>query len=326
MLGHNFKPKFDAAESVFVERSLLYVESETYNTLIPPLEGRKYVPTDNKADPGAKNTSYRQYTRTGIARLITEKGADLPNAGIFVKEFFHQFYAVGASYQYDYLDLLAAALSSENGGPPINLDLELALASREAIEKKLDLIAGLGSAAYGTFSVENEVDVGLIGLINNPNATLYTIANGASGFTQWNTKTPDEVIADMTGIVAAQISGTFKVHQPEDLLLPILQYETIAGRSMGDGRSDTILSYFLKTSRHIKDIDSWMYLTGTGAGNTDRMICYKKDPRLVRHMVSMEFTQLPPQLEKMTYEVACLAKTAGVIMPYPLSVSYGDGI
>lgn len=321
----NYQPKFDAAESVFVERALLYVETETYNTLIPPLEARKYVPTDNKSPPGAKVTSYRQYTRTGIARLMTERGADLPNAGIFVKEFFHQFYAVGASYQYDYLDLLAAAFAAENGGPPLNLDLELAIAAREAIEKKLDLIGAVGSGP-STFALENEIDVGMLGLLNQPSAIIYVIPVGFALSTLWSSKTPDEVIADLTGIVANQIALTFKVHVPDTILLPISQYETIGGRSMGDGRSDTILSYFTRTNKHIKEVDSWQYLAGAGAGATDRMVCYRKDPRMVRHMISMEFTQLPPQLEDMTYHVACLAKTAGVISPYPLSISFGDGI
>ena len=40
-----YRPKFDAAESAFVERALLYVEEHTYNTLIPPMEGRRFVPT-----------------------------------------------------------------------------------------------------------------------------------------------------------------------------------------------------------------------------------------------------------------------------------------
>lgn len=166
----------------------------------------------------------------------------------------------------------------------------------------------------------------MLGLLNQPSATLYTVANGFAGFTEWSTKTPDEVIADLTGIVAAQIASTFKVFTSDTMLLPISQYESIGGRSMGDGRSDTILSYFLRTNKHIKEIDSWMYLTGAGAGSTDRMVAYKKDPRMVRHMISMEFTQLPPQLDGMTYMVPCLAKTAGVVCPYPLSVSYGDGI
>jgi len=320
------QPRFDAAESVFVERALLWIETETYNTLIPPMEGRKYVPVDSSSPAGAKNTSYKQYTRTGIARLITERGADLPNVGLFVKEFFHTFYAMGASYQYDYLDLLAAAMASQNGGPPLNLDLEGSLAAQEAIEKKFDLIAATGSASSNGFGLEDEIDVGMLGLANQTSATIYTVATGAGLSTTWALKTPDEIIADLVGIVAAQIATTYKIHTPDSILVPVSQGETINGRSMGDGRSDTILSYFMRTTKHVKNFDTWIYLSGAGAASADRMIAYKKDKRFIRHMVAMEFTQLPAQLEGMTYTVPCLAKTAGVVCPYPLSVSYGDGI
>lgn len=324
-LPANFQPKFDAAESVFVERALLYVETEAYNTLIPPMEGRKYVPVE-PAPVGAKFTTYKQFTRTGIARLMTEKGQDLPNAGLFVKEFTHQFYPVGASYQYDYLDLLAAGMSMQNGGPPLNLDLELSTAAYEAIEKKLDLISAIGSGTSNGFGIEDEADVGMLGLANITNASLYVLATGSGpGATQaWSTKTPDEIIADLTGIVASIISLSFKTFVPDTLLTPIAQYESIGGRSMGDGRSDTILSYFLKTNKHIKEMDSWAYLSGAGGSGSDRMICYKKDKRMVRHMIAMEFTQLPPQFENLTTKVPCLAKTAGVISPYPTSIAYGD--
>ena len=84
-LPANFRPKFDAAESAFVERALLYVETETYNVLFPPMEGRKYVPTDNKTPMGAKHSPvYKQDTRTGyFARLVTEaRGRTLLNVQI----------------------------------------------------------------------------------------------------------------------------------------------------------------------------------------------------------------------------------------------------
>ena len=68
----------DANESAFVARALLYVEAETYDTELPPNEARKYIPFDNTTPPGAKYTAYRQYTRTGMARLITGRGQDLP--------------------------------------------------------------------------------------------------------------------------------------------------------------------------------------------------------------------------------------------------------
>lgn len=310
----------DANESAFVARALLFVESEVYNFLIPPLEGRKFVPVDNKSPAGAKFTSYKQYTRTGLAKFITERGMDLPTSNLYVKEYFHQFYRMGASYRYTLDDLLAAEMSSQNGGPAVNIDLEHAIAAHEAIEKKLDNVSRVGSADGLS------PNLGLVGLLNQPAATIYTIATGAGGGTTWASKTPDEVLADLYGIVAAQIAGTFKVHVPDTILLPISQYETIAGRSMGDGRSDTILSYFMRTTRHIKAVDSWQFLTGAGSGSTDRMVCYKHDPRMVRHMISQEFTQMPPRFERLEYITECTAKTAGVVCSYPLSISYGDGI
>lgn len=316
---HSGDVRLDAAESAFVERALLYVESETYNTLFPPLEGRKYVPVDNKAPAGAKFTTYKQYTRTGIARIVTERGLDLPTSSLFVKEFSHPFFRLGMSYEYTLDDMLAAQMSASQG-QPLNLDLENALACKEGIEKKLDNIARVGS------SDGLQPSIGLLGLLNQTNATTYTVANGATGSQAWTSKTPDEIIADMTGIVASMISATYKVFVPDTMLLPITQYETIAGRSMGDGRSDTILSYFTKISRHITTIDSWQFCAGAGSGSTDRMVVYRKDPRFVRHMISQEFTQMPPRFENFVFTTECTAKTAGVVCPYPLSVSYGDGI
>lgn len=317
----------DAADSVFVARALLWVETETYNTVIPPMEARKFFPFDNSAPAGAKTTSYKQYTRTGIARLVTERGQDLPQAAIYVKEFFHRFYRLGMSYEYTLDDLLAAQLSSQQGGPALNLDLEFAIACREGIEKALDQITGFGSAPASTLQMVGlGADVGMVGVLNNPNITQYVVANGASGSTQWSTKTPDEILADMYGIVASMIAGTYKAFQPTNMLLPVSQYETIAGMSMGDGRSDTVLSYFEKTSKHIKEVDSWNYLAGSGAGSTDQMLIYKKDKRFIRHMVSQEFTQMPPQFEQLAYTTLCTAKTAGMVIPYPLNVAAGAGI
>ena len=329
-LPHNYQARFDTAESIFVNRALQWIEKETYNTELPPIEGRRFVPTDNSAPPGAKYTSYKRYTRTGIARLITEKGKDIPVVGMFVQEYIHEFYAVGAAYQYDYLDLLAAAMAAENGGPPINLDLEGSLGAREAIERKLDVIAAFGSKDAGTWALEVEFDVGLVGLINIPGATNYSIATGVGGLTTWVSKTPDEVLADLVGIKAAMIATTYKVHKPTSILAPVQHGESIMGRSMGDGRAETILSYFLRTQRESgspMEFDTWNYLENAfTSGTADGMICYNKNRRYVRHAINMEFQALPAQLRDMTYKVACLAKTAGVISPYPLSVSYGIGI
>lgn len=327
VLGPNFAARrLDSGESIFVERALLFIEAQPYNTLVPPMKGRLLVPTDNSSHPGASHTVYRRYTRTGVARMITGRGQELPTVGLFVQEDSHRFFAVGAAYEYSYFDLLAVGMALANG-QTINLDLELSIAAREAIEKKFDIIAGLGTASAAlTYSVELEEDAGLLGLLNLPNARSYTPAVGAALGTAWSTKTPDEVLADLNGIVGDQVASTYEVHIPDTLIVPPAQREQQLTRSMGDGRSDSIETYFLKVNPHIKKIESWMYCAGIGAGSSDVMVCYKRDPRMVRHMISMEATTLPPQQKDLMTRVPVIAKTAGVVSPYPLSVSIGAGI
>lgn len=328
MLASGYSPRFDAAESAFTILALAYVETELYEEPLPPKEGQLYVPWDTSAPAGSKSTRYRQITRTGVAQFISDDVDDLPTTGLFVQEFSHDFKEIGTSYQYTYMDMLSAGVALANkgpqGGPPINLDMELAIGAREDIERKLDRIAAIGSTD------PNDPNLGLVGLMNLPNANLYVLApSAATGQTAWSTKTPDEIIADLTGIVAAQVASTFKAFNPKRILLPILTHRSIAGRSMGDGRSDTILSYFVRTARESGqpiEVNSWQFCTATGIGAVDRMVAYDPNRRFVRHMISQQFTALPAQLRGTKYRVNCLASSAGVISPYPISVSYGDGL
>lgn len=321
--------RHDAGETLFVERALLYVETETYNTLFPPLEGLKYVPMDMSAPEGAKGTAYKQYTRVGIAKLVTERGADLPTSKLFVREFQHQFYRLGMSYEYTLDDLLAAQFAASTGGPELNIDLEQALGAREAINKGLDAVAGIGSATSATIPGLSQgigPDVGLLGLLNQPNASTYTPANGATGSALWSSKTPDEKVADIVGQYAAMESGTYKIFVPDTFLLPITQFRTASSTRMGDGSDETVISLIKTKMLPGISIDSWQYCQGAGNGGLDRCVAFINNKRYVKHMISQMFRQMPPQYENLEFSVDCVAKTAGVFSPYPLSISYMDGI
>lgn len=327
-LPPNYEYRADAGEALFVERALTYIETETYNVENPPLEGLKYVPLDTSHPEGAAHTAYRQYTRMGIAKLVTERGQDFPQSSLFVKEFFHKFYRLGMSYSYTLDDLLAAQFSSSNGGNAVNLDMELATGCREGIARGLDAITAIGSATSSTIpglSAGIGMDVGLLGLLNQPNATTYSPAAGGLGSVLWANKTPDEKIRDLTGQYAALVAGTYKVFTPDTFLLPIEQFENANGQRMGDGSDETVISFFKKIKPGVA-IDSWQYCDGAGNGGLDRIVCFINNKRYVRHVISQMFRQQPPEFRGLEFSVLCTAKTAGVISPYPVSISYADGI
>jgi hypothetical protein len=324
-----YMDQMDSNESIHVQRALNQIESEVYNTEFPPLEGMKYVPVDDSFDEGALSTSYRQYTRTGLAKLVTGRGQDLPTIGLFMREYTHKFYDIGASYRYSMRDLQAAQFSNRNGGGGISLEMEKAVATREAIERGLDAVTGIGSATSATISgltVTIGPDVGLLGLLNQPNASSYTIpASAGGGGTTWAVKTPDEILADLHGICRAMITATYKRYSPTRILVPIDHLELIRSVRMGDGSDESILSLFQKQRPGVV-VDSWQYCDGAGSGGTDRMVAFIGEKRYVKLALSLRFKQLPAEFRNREFKTDCLARTAGVFSPYPLSIIYGDNI
>lgn len=317
----------DVGEKLFVERALTYVETETYNTEFPPLEGLKYVPVDTSAPEGAKFTSYKRFTRTGMAKLITERGQDVPNVKLFVDEFNHQFYRLGAGYEYTLDDLMAAQFASTTGNG-VNIEMEHAVAARDAIGRGLDKVAGIGSATNSSVPGLADgigADVGLLGLLNQTNASTYTPATGAAGSALWTQKTPDEMLADLTGLFAAQENATLKMFIMDTILLPIPHYRRAATTRMGDGSDESVLTLFKKMCPGVT-VDSWQYCDNAGTNGVDRAVGFISQKRYVRLMISQMFRQEAPQYRDLTFRTICSAKTAGVISPYPISITYMDGI
>ena len=323
-----FQARNDNAESAFTERALAEIDKQIYATLIPPLEARTFIPTAVKAHPGAETYIWRKVTRKGIARLVTGTSMDLPRASMFTDEIQQKFYTLGVKIVYNYFELLAIGMALANG-QGVDLIGESMRAAMEAIEKKLDYVAAFGTALVSNFTSEVEADVGLTGLLNNVNATAYTIPPGASGLTAWSGKMPDEVLADLNGIVGGQIASTYKVHSPDTVIVPISQMETQLTRRMSDISNTTILEVFLNPRKAMGqpvNVGSWMYATGSGPGSSDLIVAYKRDPRMLEHILSMDASPLPATTAGLETTQPVVARTAGLVTRYPLSQSVGSGI
>ncbi len=301
--------RLDASENVFFTRELEHVRSKAYDVKFPALKARMLIPVDSEVEPGARTVVYEQYTAVGVAKIVANYARDLPRADVFGKEFRSPVRTVAASYGYSIDEILAAAKARK---PLVQRKAD---AARKAIELKLDQIARTGDSKHG-----------LLGLLNQTNATSYTIANGASASPLWSTKTPDEIVADLGGIVTAIVESTKEVEIPDTILLPVEKYNLIATTRMGDGSDTTILKFFLGANPYIKEIIPWHPLKTAGSGSSNRMVAYRRDPDAVQMVIPQEFQQLPPQEEGLETVVPCYARSGGVILYYPLSMAYGDGI
>ena len=295
----------DANESIFFERELEAIKNQTYDRLFPEYTGLQYIPVSTEAGTYAESITYRSYTPVGIARILATYGQDLPRADIFGEEFTSPVRPLGASYGYSVQEIRAAQATGRN------LPGLKASAARRAIESGLNDLAWNGDAVHG-----------LQGFIVNGNYNQFNIPNGAAGFPQWATKTPLEIYIDVAACLSSSTVATQGVEIADTLLLPRGAYEAISLLPYSEGSDLTVLEY-VKRNRpgvEIYPVDQLDNVNGQR-----RMIAYKRDPEKVSFELTQPFEQFPAQQRGLEFIVPCHARTGGVIVPYPLSVTFAEG-
>src|SRR6266498_3526093 len=302
-------PHLDAAENVFIERKLEYVKAKVVETPYPELIGRQLVPVSHEAPAGAETIKYDIYDKVGLAQRIRSYSDNLPRADVKVREERSPVHGYGIAYGYANRELRAAIMAN------VNLEQRKANAARYGFELQLDIIAASGNSE------------GLLGLLTLTNANAYTVPADGTGSSQlWTNKTADQIIRDLNGVANKSVGLTNGIEMPDTLLLPIDQYNYIASTPRATISDTTILKFFLGANPFIKTVIPWFRCKGSGSGATDRMVAYKRSPDKLTLEIPMEFTQQPPQLRNLGVDIPCEGEIGGVICPYPMSVTYGDGI
>ena len=305
----------DANETLTLARQLEFIQAGAYEVKRAPLKGLSFVPVDSSLPSGAETFTYRQYELLGFAKLISDYAKDFPTSNAIAREFTSKIKGLGSSYEYSIQELRGAQMAG------VPLDATKARAARVAIEQLHDSLIQSGDSANG-----------LLGFLNQANTTAFSVPNGAAGTATWTTKTPDEILADMHDIVNG-ISTANRGRDdmsPDMLLLPLAQYALVASRRLGDGSDTTILQHFLTSSPFFSNgrgaVDSWHVLAGAGAGPTDRMVAYRRDPEALKYIAPVVFEQFAPQPVGMVLKTLCHARSGGVVVNLPTTISYGDGI
>lgn len=304
--------RIDANLNAFFSRQLEQIRPQLFEIKYPELKARKWIPIKNDINPGAEVYTYQTLDQTGKAAPITDYGKDMPRVDVAgAAEDSQKMRAMGASYGWNIQEARAAMFAG------LDLDTRKARAARRAIEHELNEILLIGSTRYG---------ITLRGLFNVNSPTTYTVVN-----TTWADETPDEIIADMTGIVSKVKQDSKEIEFVDTLLLPLTSLELIKNRRMGDGSNVTILSYFLELMRSEVPgflVDSSQHLEADGGhsgGSVKRMVAYRRDPEVLEGIVQ-EFEQFPPEFKSLEVVTQCMARTGGVVAYRNKAVAYGDNI
>lgn len=301
--------KLDAQETIFFERELEKIKSKTYDKKYPELKIRKLVPVNSDVDPGADTITYWQYDSVGMAKIVESYAKDFPRVDVRKKQFSSIVHSLGASYGYSIQEIRKARMA----GTP--LEQRRANTARKAVMQAED-----------EFGAKGDAKSGLNGLFTNPNTTEYVLPNGAGGFKTFVSKTPDEILADLNGMVNTPVDITNGVETIDTLLMPIAQYTLISSTARSANSDTTILQYFMRNNPFIQNVDHYYKLKGLGAGATDRMFGYRRDPDVMTLEIPQDFEQFAPQEDGMEFVVYCHERFGGVIIYYPLATIFADGI
>lgn len=313
--------RFDSAEdaSVFFARELDHIKAQSYDVEYPEFTALSLFPISNEADPGAETITYYTYDKSGLAKVIDNYSTDLPRADVNGKPSLAMVKSLGDSYGYSAQEMRASRLAGKS------LDVRKAESARYQIDNLNNKIAWAGDEESGLMGV----------LSDGQNIPLYAITAGTdSGKTTWLEKTADEILLDINGMQKQVAKVTKNVERPDTLCVPADVFMDISTRRIPD-TSTTVKSFLLEHAPYLKDIVSTAELDADSVetnpyakaeGGQGVAFLFKNDARKLSLENPMPFYQYPLQVRNLETVIPCEARTAGVIMYYPLSALIAVGV
>lgn len=311
-LEGEFGRKLDANETLFLERQLESIEATVFETKQKELKYRQFIPVSNRDNPGAESITYRLLTKVGMARVIASGSDDLPSADAFVQEYSARVKSLGTSFRFSTQELRAATMNNTS------LENTKGAAARKGVHEKESAVAWNGDTQHG-----------LIGLLNHPNITELVAPAGASTTTPWSTKTPDEIIADISAMVSKVRTQSKGVHEADTLLLPIAQYDIIATRPRSSTSDTTILDWVRNNSAMGLTTIDWLPIELENAftgGTKDGAICYEKNAEVLELRIPMEMMIHPAQPKGLNFVFPVESRIGGVVVRFPLGIVFMSAI
>lgn len=301
-------PHLDAYGNAIFAEKLQAARVQSYDARFPELIARRLVPVNNSDDPGADTIVWESYTTVGAYKLISAYADDLPRSDIAGEKNVVSVRDLGGSYGYN----INEVTKSVYAGAP--LPPRKAAAMRRSYEQEIDRLIATGDSVTG-----------LVGLLNQPNATIFDAPDGAGLSAEWEDKTPEEIYSDLVLLRRTVRTTTKGIEDVNTIILPDEQYGIIEDTIYSTNSDSSILEVFKSKNPGI-EVLPWFRAAGAGVGGTDRAAAYRRDPNYVECIIPKELTELEPEQRNLETLVNSHARFGGVVCFYPLSMAYMDGI
>lgn len=310
-----FKKSFDSNPSAalsFLQIQSAYVESEIYRIQYPQYNYTSLIPLDSSAPEWSKSVIFQAIDARGRLKLLGPNSNDVPTVDIAKSQGIHEIQTAALGYTYTLEELEYARLSNTT------VDTERGMAVRDVTEQGLNQIYLLGQDDVGEGLFTSELVSREAAAATIPQLVNNIQADGPQALINLFGAARDRV----------KITNTRLVHVPTHFVLPPAQYSLLSRTIMGqnNGSNYTVLQ-FLKSNFPEMEFAEDLNLEGIGASNSDRLMVYKRDMRVVKGHDVMPLKFLAPATaDNIHYRVNALVRTGGTEWRTPSAAHYVDGI
>src|SRR3954468_13669570 len=310
---------FDAPQRAlaFLINQAQRIEREVYEVKYADIQYPNLVPVDMTGPEWVSGVTYFSSDAVGRAQWFHGKGDDVPHADILREKFETTVSMAAIGYDYD-LEELGRAMQLG-----INLQADKGNAARRAAEEFIDKVSMFGDTTKG-----------YAGLVNNAVVTPgVPAATGTGSATTFASKTPDNVLADVNGVITGMFTGTVGAEMADTLLLPYTQLLDISTRRIDTVNQTTIREWIERNNVYTRQTGQPLTIRGVwgletaGSGSTGRLVAYRRDPSVVVLYEPMPFQFLQAwQQGPLKFEVPGIMRISGVEVRRTKAFRYLDGI
>lgn len=306
-MKHEKALAFDANDAYFLDKELVAMQQEAFETLRSPFNSEILIPMYTDDPEGANYHEYALYDQTGAADYASDADNTFPVANATRENVLRKYVTKGISTLMTFQDTRASRMAL------LNMAQDKFNSALRAIRFAQNDMAFFGSPAHGIDGWLNAA-----GVEKDP-------VNGAPWSVGGVNKDPDAILQDMDDCVNRSLIATDGAVRVNRLVMPIAQYAYINSTPRSAGTDTTILQYFLMNHPDI-DVFWANELKGAFPGGTDGMIAYEYNPSWFKNLVSIDFFARPTLNVENGFKTLYETRMGGVIVVYPESQTFRYGI
>lgn len=288
------------------------IETRIYNKRYPTYNYGEIVPIVTEGNQWAIGTTFFTVNTAGQAKIISGKGTDVPFVSSKRGQASHDFWMIGAGWEWTLEEINQAALYG------INLAATDADSASNAIERLL----------YETFMSGSD-EKGVTGFKNDPNVNVVDAAQ------TFEAATPAQAAALVNDALSQVRSQSNEVEWADTVAFPPAVLRRLATQSQGAGDGTlSVLEFIRRNNIYTSEnngaalnIVSTRELADAGADGDGRMVVYRRSEEVLRGHLPLPRRVLDPrQASLMGYEQGIIARTGGTEVRLPGAMLYVDGV